>query len=332
MLGLAPDVTKSGPVLPLQLYLLLIEREQEASINPSAMKKGTVIILEAATERERERERERESDDIGRRELLGIISSLLFFLLCSSSRSLWSLPDHYCVRPFIVFTRHCLSIVFLGGSKAEEAEGSIGTPYNVQVTIGDHPYPISKRRSHPFFSVFVDFLSFISLASSSPVLIWMPTLIGRLIIRRNCLPSRNNLERGRHLSSPSLDRFLRSLMIVFDDIFSAYGSVYKAKIKTGFTVAAKRVVDDPSAQGTIKREVDILKRVNNPYIVCYFGCVIEKQKVKGKKEERLEKRFSYPEEELGNAPLWVRRRNDIMPASGEETLCVTHDWFLRYRQ
>jgi len=87
----------------------------------------------------------------------------------------------------------------------------------------------------------------------------------------------------------------------------AYGSVFRAKFKTGFTIAAKRVVDDPNVQGTIKREIDILKRCNSPFIVNYFGCVIEKQHGKSisSKFKKEEQKFSYPEDEGGMPPLWI---------------------------
>jgi len=55
----------------------------------------------------------------------------------------------------------------------------------------------------------------------------------------------------------------------------AYGQVYLAELKSsGFKVAAKLVHDDDQAKDTIKKEVDILKRCNSPFIVNYFGCVI----------------------------------------------------------
>jgi len=79
-----------------------------------------------------------------------------------------------------------------------------------------------------------------------------------------------------------------------------YGSVYKAELKSsGFTIAVKKVFDDQNAKVTIKKEVDILKKCNNPFIVNYFGCVLAKGE--GKKDAKG--MFHYPDET--KQPVWI---------------------------
>jgi len=79
----------------------------------------------------------------------------------------------------------------------------------------------------------------------------------------------------------------------------AYGAVYKAEFtKTGFPVAAKKIYDEKSAQATIKKEVDILKKCHSPFIVNYFGCL----QGKTKEESKEGSSFKYPD---GKEPLWI---------------------------
>jgi len=54
----------------------------------------------------------------------------------------------------------------------------------------------------------------------------------------------------------------------------AFGTVYQAEFKSGgYPIAVKKVQEDKSTIATIKKEVDILKKSNSPFIVNYFGSV-----------------------------------------------------------
>jgi len=60
----------------------------------------------------------------------------------------------------------------------------------------------------------------------------------------------------------------------------------------------KKIHDDKNAQATIKKEVDILRSCNSPFIVNYFGCLQGKSKT-----EETKGGFKYPDE--GTQPLWI---------------------------
>jgi len=86
----------------------------------------------------------------------------------------------------------------------------------------------------------------------------------------------------------------------------AYGTVFKAVFKSsGFPLAVKRVVEEKNIQSTIQKEVDILRKLNHPYIVNYFGCLFGNQSLKKEKAPTkavtLDK-FQYPDEDKA---LWI---------------------------
>jgi len=60
----------------------------------------------------------------------------------------------------------------------------------------------------------------------------------------------------------------------------------------------KRIHDDKTAQATIKKEIDILRKCNSPFIVNYYGCLQGKAKI-----EEIKGGFKYPDE--GKEPLWI---------------------------